>query len=272
MPTVKAFISSCAVLLSFSVYAEEHHKELQKSPDPGDHTRVSTIVSATYGVQSIGEANNNKVMFLGQRSGSKANGNYFLGQLSLTGQENGKVGSEDFNLSQVRARYFEVTPIESETAPMAGLSFDYIDTSFTDGPSKRLFAFGGVVRLDTPFKNWLSFPNLAVAYGQNNEDFGYKGLVDEHAWGGQLNLMNTFYLHKNGSNVQFNPQFSMMDMGGDMGTFNSLQLEFVVQMPISSNRKHWGKVTYNEFLDDISQDFGHNELNTEVKFTYTYYL
>ncbi|HAS62580.1 MAG TPA: hypothetical protein DCS35_08330 [Vibrio sp.] len=241
-------------------------------PDPGDHTKVSSVVSMTYGKQSFNEEDNDFVQLQGQISGGKQNGNLFLGQLTVQGQDNGKVGSEDFNLSQVRARYFEVTRTEWEHAPMLGVSLDYIETSFTDAVSDRLFAVGGLVRVNTPFDNWLSFPILAAAIGQNNSTYSDLGIADKYTYGVQFNFLNSIYLHENGTHIQINPQFSSLDMGGAIGTVNQLQFDTALQMPFTSNRKHWGKLTYTEYFDDVEQSFGHNRQGTELKFTYSYFL
>ncbi|MDN2480214.1 hypothetical protein [Vibrio agarivorans] len=271
--TVRNKVTLCSILAlsPFSLLAHEHI-EPTDAPDPGDHTNVSSVFSATYGKQSLGEDDNDFLQLQGQISGAKANGNLFLGQLTMQGKENGKFGSEDFNLSQVRARYFEVSHTSWERAPMFGVSVDYIETSFTDGLSDRLFALGGLVRLDTSFSNWLSFPIVAVAAGMNNNDFAKLDIVDDYSYGVQFNFLNSIYLHKNGTHIQVNPQFSSMDMGGTTGTVNQLQFETAFQMPLSENRKHWGKLTYVEYFDDVGQSFGHNDKGTELKFTYSYFL
>lgn len=258
-------------LAPFAIQADDHI-EPTDAPDPGDHTRVSSVVTVTYGKQSFNEDNNDFVQVVGQMSGGKKNGNLFLGQLTIQGQDNGKRGSDDFNLSQVRARYFEVAHTEWERAPMFGVSLDYIETSFADAISDRMLAVGGLVRVDTPFSNWLSFPILALAVGQNNNDFSKVDIVDDYAYGAQFNFFNSIYLHKNGTHIQINPQFSSMDMGGMTGTINQLQLDTAFQMPLSQNRKHWGKLTYTEYFDDVDQSFGHNRKGTELKFTYSYFL
>jgi len=263
--STKVFLPLLACFSTLAVASDE-------AVDPGDHTKVNTAASITYGIQSLGEDDNNYVQVQGQISGSKANGNLFLGVLNVTARENGKVGDDGFNASQVRARYFEVTPTGWDTAPVFGMSFDYIDTSFTDGLSDRLFAVGAVLRVNPGFDNWLLFPNLAAVVGQNNDDFSDAGLVDDTSYGGQLNLFNTIYFNKNGSHIQFNPQFSVIDMGSQVGTVQTLQLETAVMIPFDENRKHWGKLTYNEYFDDAGQSFGHNDKNTELKFTYYYYF
>ncbi|MGR5068155.1 MULTISPECIES: hypothetical protein [Vibrio] len=264
-------LSSALILFTSNVFADEHISP-EDAPDPGDHTKVSSVLNITYGKQSFTEEDNDFVQIQGQMSGGKSNGNLFLGQLTVQGQENGKVGSDDFNLSQVRARYFEVTHTEWQHAPMAGISLDYIETSFTDAISDRLFAVGGLIRVDTPFKNWLSFPILAGAVGQNNSTYSRLGLVDDYTWGVQFNFLNSIYLHKNGTHVQINPQFSSLDFGGEVGTINQLQLDLAFQTPFTDDRKHWGKVTYTEYFDDAEQSFGHNRQGTELKFTYSYYF
>ncbi|CAE6943999.1 hypothetical protein ACOMICROBIO_GDFFDHBD_03222 [Vibrio sp. B1REV9] len=264
-------LSSALILFSTHAIADEHITP-DDAPDPGDHTKVSSVVNITYGKQSFNEEDNDFVQIQGQISGGKSNGNLFLGQLTIQGQENGKVGSDDFNLSQVRARYFEVTHTEWQHAPMAGVSLDYIETSFTDAISDRLFAVGGLIRIDTPFKNWLSFPILAGAVGQNNSTYSKLGLVDDYTWGVQFNFLNSIYLHQNGTHVQINPQFSSLDFGGTVGTINQLQLDLAFQTPLAQNRKHWGKITYTEYFDDVEQSFGHNRQGTELKFTYSYYF
>ena len=265
------FIASTLLLASISSIADEH-VDNPEAPDPGDHTKVSTMGSITYGKQSFNKEDNDFVQILGQMSGAKDNGHLFLGQLTLQGQENGKVGSDEFNLSQVRARYFEVARTQWESAPMIGVSLDYIETSFADALSDRLFAIGALVRLDTPFNNWMSFPIIAVAAGQNNSDYSRFGFVSDYTFGAQLNFLNSIYLHKNGTHLQINPQFSSLDFGGDLGTINQLQLDAVFQMPISHNRKHWGKFTYTEYFDDVEQGFGHNRQGTELKLTYNYFF
>lgn len=270
MSKLKVLPLLCSALLSYSVCADETKKE--DAPDPGNHTKLSTQVTFTYGKLGLGDANDDFFQIYAARNGVKANGNYFLGTVSVQAKDKGKFGSDDFNVSQFRTRYFEVTPTGWKYAPMFGYSLDYLDTSFTDGASKRVAAAGGVLRMVTPFKNWLSFPNLALAVGQNDDDFAYKGFVDEYAFGWQFNYLNTIYLNKNGANFQVNPQFTSLDMGGDVGTLNSLQMEFAVQVPLTTNRKHWAKVTYNEYFDDAGQSFGLNESATELKFTYAYYL
>ncbi|MGR5119812.1 hypothetical protein ACPV5L_19410 [Vibrio astriarenae] len=267
----KITLATTLSLAPLTILADDHI-EPTDAPDPGDHTKVSSVVSVTYGKQSFNEDDNDFVQLVGQMSGGKSNGNLFLGQLTIQGQDNGKVGSEDFNLSQVRARYFEVTHTDWQHAPMFGVSLDYIETSFTDGVSDRLFALGGLVRVDTPFSNWLSFPILALAIGQNNNDFAKLDIVDDYAYGVQFNFLNSIYLHKNGTHIQINPQFSSLDMGGMTGTINQLQLDTAFQMPLASNRKHWGKLTYTEYFDDVEQSFGHNRRGTELKFTYSYFL
>lgn len=264
-------IASMLLLTSAFSIADEHIDSAD-APDPGDHTKVSTVGSITYGKQSFDKDNNDFVQLIGQMSGAKDNGHLFLGLLSLQGQDNGKVGSDEFNLSQVRARYFEVAKTQSQSAPMVGLSLDYIETSFTDALSDRLFAVGALVRLETPFSNWMLFPIAAFAAGQNNRDFAKIGVVNDYTFGAQLNFLNSIYLHKNGTHVQLNPQFSSLDFGGDVGTVNQLQLDAVLQMPISHNRKHWGKVTYTEYFDDVEQSFGHNRQGTELKLTYNYFF
>lgn len=264
-------LSSALILFTTNALADEHISP-EDAPDPGDHTKVSSVLNITYGKQSFTEEDNDFVQIQGQMSGGKSNGNLFLGQLTVQGQDNGKVGSEDFNLSQVRARYFEVTHTEWQHAPMAGISLDYIETSFTDAISDRLFAVGGLIRVNTPFKNWLSFPILAGAVGQNNSTYSRLGLVDDYTWGVQFNFLNSIYLHENGTHVQINPQFSSLDFGGEVGTINQLQLDLAFQTPFTDNRKHWGKVTYTEYFDDAEQSFGHNRQGTELKFTYSYYF
>lgn len=266
-------LSLCSVLVvaPFHVLADDHIEPVD-APDPGDHTKVSSVFSLTYGKQSFGEDDNDFVQLQGQISGGKKNGNLFLGQVTVQGQDNGKFGDEDFNLSQVRTRYFEVTRTQWERAPMLGVSLDYIETSFTDAVSDRLLALGGLIRLDTSFDNWLSFPILALAFGQNNSDFVKQDIVDDYSYGVQFNFLNSIYLHKNGTHLQVNPQFSSIDMGGMTGRINQLQLDTAFQMPLSENRKHWGKLTYTEYFDDVDQNFGHNRKGTELKFTYSYYL
>ncbi|CAM2861597.1 hypothetical protein [Vibrio rarus] len=264
-------LSSALILIALPSFAD-NHIDNENAPDPGDHTKVSSVVSITYGKQSYREDDNDMMQILGQVSGGKENGNLFLGQLTLQGQDNGKVGSDNFNLSQVRARYFEVTKTQSEIAPMMGVSLDYIETSFTDALSDRLFALGGVVKLEMPFSNWLSFPILAAAVGQNNKSVSRTGYVDDWSYGIQFNYLNSIYLNSNGTHIQINPQFSSIDFGGHLGTVNQLQLETALQMPLSDNRKHWGKFTYVEFFDDVDQSFGHNRQGTEIKFTYSYFF
>lgn len=272
MKTYNKSTLALTLLLSSLYVSADDHIDDDNAPDPGDHTKVSSVLSLTYGKQDIGNANNDVVEIIGQMSGAKSNGNLFLGQLTVKGQDNGKVGSDDFNLSQVRARYFEVTRIDSDITPMAGVSLDYIETSFTNALSDRLFAIGGLVKLETPFNNWLMFPILAGAFGQNNDDIAKTGYVDDNTWGVQFNLLNSIYLSKNGTHIQINPQFSSLDFGGELGTINQLQLDTAFQMPLSDNRQHWGKLTYTEYFDDVDQNFGHNRRGTEVKFTYSYYF
>ena len=266
-------ITLSSVLILFSSHAlSDDHITPDDAPDPGDHTKVSSVINVTYGKQSFREEDNDFAQIQAQISGQKSNENLFLGQLTIQGQDNGKVGSEDFNLSQVRARYFEVSRTDWQHAPMVGVSLDYIETSFTDAISDRLFAVGGLIRVNTPFDNWLSFPILAGAVGQNNSDFSRLGLTDDYTYGVQFNFLNSIYLHENGTHVQINPQFSSLDFGGSVGTINQLQLDLAFQGPLSDNRKHWGKVTYTEFFDDTEQSFGHNRQGTELKFTYSYYF
>lgn len=272
MATNKIITLSSALFL-FSTYAvADEHVSSEDAPDPGDHTKVSSVINLTYGKQSFGEADNDFAQIQAQISGKKSNDNLFLGQLTVQGRDNGKVGSEDFNLSQVRARYFEVSHTDWKQAPMVGVSFDYIETSFTDAISDRLFAVGGLIRVNTPFKNWLSFPILAGAIGQNNDTYSRLGLTDDYTYGMQFNFLNSIYLHQNGAHVQVNPQFSSLDFGGSVGTINQLQLDLAFQAPLTESRKHWGKVTYTEYFDDTEQSFGHNRQGTELKFTYSYYL
>lgn len=275
MAVLKQLTTCSVLLLSSSIVFADEAVEQDNAPDPGDHTKVSTLVTATYGVQSLGEQDNNMVQLVGQMSGAKQNGHLFLGQLTLQGQENANTfpADDSFDLSQVRARYFEVTRTEWEHAPMLGVSLDYIETSFVDGAlNDRLFALGGLIRMNTPFENWLSFPIVAAAYGQNS-DFAKDVLgAKSSAYGVQFNYLNSIYLHENGTHLQVNPQYSMIDFGGAVGTVNSLQLDLAIQAPISKNRKHWGKLTYTEYFDDAGQSFGHNDQNTELKFTYSYYL
>ncbi|HAS6182147.1 TPA: hypothetical protein RQL13_001680 [Vibrio vulnificus] len=266
-------ITVASVLVLFSSFALSDEKMNQEeAPDPGDHTKVSSVINLTYGKQSFGEQDNDFAQIQGQVSGKKSNENLFLGQLTVQGREGGKVGSEDFNLSQVRARYFEVSHTDWEHAPMVGVSLDYIETSFTDAVSDRLFAIGGLIRVNTPFKNWLSFPILAAAVGKNNNTYSRLGLVDDYSYGVQFNFLNSIYLNKNGTHIQVNPQFSSLDFGGSVGTVNQLQLDLAFQAPFTDDRKHWGKVTYTEFFDDTEQSFGHNRQGTELKFTYSYYF
>jgi hypothetical protein len=278
MAALKKLSLACALVFASSVSYADDHIEPVDAPDPGDHTKVSTVMSATYGKQSLGENDNDFIQFLGQASGSKVNGNLFLGQLTLEAQENkgtaNPFASEDLKMSKLRARYFEVSHTNWENAPMMGISLDYIETSFAEDPiSDRLFAVGGLVRMTTPFKNWLSFPILAVAVGQNNGDYADVGVVDDYAYGFQFNFLNSIYLSENGTHIQFNPQFSSIEMGGMLGTVNTLQLDTAFQMPLSKNRKHWGKLTYTEYFDNTGDSgFGHNKNNTELKFTYSYYL
>lgn len=269
--------SGALLLISPFVFADEVIEQ-ENAPDPGDHTKVSSVINVTYGKQSFGEDDNDFVQLQGQISGAKQNGHLFLGQLTLQGHENAKVDTatlttdDSLKLSQVRARYFEVKRTEWEHAPMLGVSFDYIETSFTDAVSDRLFAVGGLIRMNTPFDNWLSFPILAAAVGQNNSFYSDLGIVDDYSYGVQFNFLNSIYLHQNGTHVQVNPQFSSLDMGGTTGTINQLQLDLAFQMPLAENRKHWGKLTYTEYFDDVQQSFGHNRQGSEVKFTYSYYL
>ena len=271
MPITKK-LPLLTLLLPLSAFANAQDATEENAPDPGDHTKVSSVVSATYGKQSFGEADNDFLQLQGQISGAKDNENLFLGSLTVTGQDNGKVGSEDFNLSQVRARYFKVTRTDWANAPMLGMSFDYIESSFTNATSDRLFAVGGLIRMNTPFKNWLSFPIIAAAVGQNNKDYSNIGLVDKMTYGVQFNFLNSIYLHENGTHIQLNPQFSSLDLGGTVGTVNQLQMDTVLQMPLNSNRRHWGKLTYTEYFDDTEQSFGHNRQGTELKLTYSYYM
>ncbi|MEZ9710817.1 hypothetical protein AB4254_19275 [Vibrio breoganii] len=272
MKTLPTYAFSTALILtSLNAFADDHIDD-ENAPDPGDHTKVSSVVSVTYGKQSYKKDDNDLVQIQGQMSGAKDNGNLFLGQLSIQGQDNGKVGSEDFNLSQVRARYFEVTRTQSELAPMLGVSVDYIETGFTDALSDRLFALGGLIKLEMPFSNWLSFPIVAAAVGQNNDSLAKTGYVDDWSYGIQFNYLNSIYLNSNGTHIQVNPQFSSLDFGGQLGTINQLQLDVALQMPLTNNRKHWGKFTYTEFFDDVEQSFGHNRQGTEVKFTYSYFF
>ncbi|MGF1696232.1 hypothetical protein L4C54_11225 [Vibrio lamellibrachiae] len=270
-------LSLLALLLPLTTYANADDSAEENAPDPGDHTKVSSVVSATYGVQSLGEADNNWFQLTGQMSGGKENGNLFLGSLALTGQEfNSDIpgSDESFDVTQLRARYFEVKRTEWESAPMLGVSLDYIENSFVDGaPIDRLFAVGGLVRMNTPFKNWLSFPIVAAAVGQNNSDYKNLGLMDSTTYGVQFNFLNSIYLHENGTHIQLNPQFASLDMGGDMGTVNSLQMDTVFQFPMNSNRRHWGKITYTEHFSDLGESsLKHNDAGTELKFTYSYYL
>ncbi|MGF1721148.1 hypothetical protein L4D20_14010 [Vibrio kyushuensis] len=268
-------LSLLALLLPLTTYVNADDTAEENAPDPGDHTKVSSVVSATYGVQSLGEDDNNYVQLVGQMSGAKDNGNLFLGSIALSGQENANTfpADDSFDISQFRARYFEVKRTEWESAPMLGMSFDYVETSFVDGaPMDRLFAVGGLIRMTTPFDNWLSFPILAAAVGQNSDFAKDFAGADSTTYGVQFNFLNSIYLHENGTHIQINPQFSSLDFGGDMGTINTLQLDTVYQMPISSNRKHWGKVTYTEYFDDANQSFGHNDQGRELKLTYSYFL
>ena len=265
--------SLLALLLPLSTFANAE----ENAPDPGDHTKVSSVISGTYGVQSLGEADNNWFQVTGQMSGAKQNGNLFLGSVALTGQEfnaDAPAKSESFDLTQLRARYFEVKTTEWENAPMLGVSLDYIENSFVDGaPIDRLFAVGGLVRMNTPFKNWLSFPIIAAAVGQNNSDLKNVGAMDSMTYGVQFNFLNSIYLHENGTHIQLNPQFASLDMGGSTGTVNSLQMDTVLQFPLNSNRRHWGKLTYTEnFSDAGKSSLKHNDKGTELKFTYSYYL
>ncbi|MFN1581848.1 hypothetical protein [Vibrio rotiferianus] len=272
MTNYKKITLSSALLLFSSYSLAEEHISPKDAPDPGDHTKVSSVINITYGKQSFREQDNDFAQIQGQMSGKKRNDNLFLGQLTIQGQDRGKVGSEDFNLSQVRARYFEVSHTEWQHAPMVGVSLDYIETSFTDAISDRLFAVGGLIRVDTPFKNWLSFPILAGAIGQNNNTYSRLGITDDYTYGLQFNYLNSIYLHENGTHIQVNPQFSSLNFGGSVGTINQLQLDLAFQTPFTENRKHWGKLTYTEFFDDTEQSFGHNRQGTELKFTYSYYL
>ncbi|MCY9824553.1 hypothetical protein [Vibrio chagasii] len=272
MKIINRFTLCSALLCTPFVSLADEYIDPKDGPDPGDHSSVSSVVSLTYGKQSFTEDDNDFVQLLGQMSGAKDNGNLFLGQLTLQGRDGGKVGDEDFNLSQVRARYFEVTQTDWAHAPMFGVSLDYIETSFAKTPSDRLLALGGLVRVNTPFKNWLSFPILALAVGQNNSDYEKLDIVDDYAFGVQFNFLNSIYLSENGTHIQVNPQFSSMEMGGSTGTINQLQLDLAFQMPLSADRKHWGKLTYTEYFDDVAQSFGHNDQQTELKFTYSYFF
>ncbi|OEF07314.1 hypothetical protein [Vibrio genomosp. F10] len=270
-------ISLLALLLPLTTYVNAEGTAEENAPDPGDHTKVSSVVGATYGVQSLGEADNNWVQLNVQISGAKQNGNLFLGSAALTGQEfNSDIAGQDesFDVTQLRTRYFEVKRTEWENAPMLGVSLDYIENSFVDTATQdRLFAVGGLIRMNTPFKNWLSFPIVAAAVGQNS-DFAENFLgADSMSYGVQFNFLNSIYLHENGTHIQLNPQFASIDFGGDMGTINQLQMDTVLQFPLNSNRRHWGKITYTEFFSDaISSNLKHNDKGTELKFQYSYYL
>lgn len=145
----KITLSSALILFSSHAFSDDHITP-DDAPDPGDHTKVSSVINVTYGKQSFREEDNDFAQIQAQISGQKSNENLFLGQLTIQGQDNGKVGSEDFNLSQVRARYFEVSRTDWQHAPMVGVSLDYIETSFTDAISDRLFAVGGLIRVNTP--------------------------------------------------------------------------------------------------------------------------
>ena len=96
--------------------------------------------------------------------------------------------------------------------------------------------------------------------------------MDKMTYGVQFNFLNSIYLHENGTHIQLNPQFSSLDLGGTVGTVNQLQMDTVLQMPLNSNRRHWGKLTYTEYFDDTAQSFGHNRQGTELKLTYSYYM
>ncbi|MGF1719604.1 hypothetical protein L4D20_06105 [Vibrio kyushuensis] len=247
-------------------------EEATDAPDPGDHTKVSTMVGATYGVASLSEENDNFFRLNAQMSGAKNNGNLFLGQLQFDGREDQQF-DDSFDLTQVRARYFEVKRTGYESVSVAGVSLDYIESSFVDtNPTDRLLAVGGIVRVATPFANWLAFPILAGVYAQNDKAFSDASVVDKNAWGVQVNMMNSVYLHENGTHLQFNPQYSMVDMGGMLGTVNSLQLDTALQFPMTDNRKHWGKITYIERFSDATQSFGHVDTGRELLFSYNYYL
>ncbi|MCK6262939.1 hypothetical protein KP803_06560 [Vibrio sp. ZSDE26] len=270
-------LSLLALLLPLSTYVSAEDTAEENAPDPGDHTKVSSVISATYGVQSLGEDDNSWLQLTGQMSGAKENGNLFLGSLALTGQEfNSSVPALDdsFEVTQLRARYFEVKRTEWENAPMLGVSLDYIENSFSDRATQdRLFAVGGLIRMNTPFKNWLSFPIIAAAVGQNSDLAENLLGADSMSYGVQFNFLNSVYLHENGTHIQLNPQFASIDFGGDMGTINQLQMDTVLQFPLNSNRRHWGKVTYTEFFSDAGESsLKHNDKGTELKFTYSYYL
>ncbi|CAH0991928.1 hypothetical protein SIN8267_02043 [Sinobacterium norvegicum] len=279
----KTIIALCVAATMPLAYAEtvsvdldlEEVSELNDAPDPGDHTKVSTMVGATYGVQGAGEGNNQMVEFVGQMSGAKDSGNLFLALGQVTGREGASGEDSSFELSKLRGRYFEVTQTGSELFPMAGISLDYIETGMTDGLTERLVAVGGVVRATTPADNWLAFPIVAAVYAQNDDSLSGlpKGYVDSNAWGMQVNLMNSIYLHENGTHIQINPQYTSLDMGGQLGTVNTLQLDMALQAPLSKDRKHWGKITYTEFFDDAARNsIHHNDQVREIKFTYNYFM
>lgn len=268
----KTIISLGSLLISFSAYSDESLSP--ESPDPGDHSKVSNMFEATYGVKGVNHENLNHVQVAIQQSGQYNNGHYFLGKAELKADEvisNGH-GDTDFEITEFRTRYFQLAHIDSDRFPVAGVSFDYIERGMQDDLTERMFALGAVTRAVTPLNNWLVFPYVMAVYAQNDDSYAYSGFADKNGWGVQANVLNTFYLNENGANFQFNPYFTSLDFGGDLGTVNSLMIEYSLQSPITQNRKHWLQITYNQYFDDATESFEHQSDQAELLLTYNYFF
>ncbi|GEA49515.1 hypothetical protein VIN01S_03190 [Vibrio inusitatus NBRC 102082] len=262
-----------SLLFSFSVYSAEDLNP--DTPDPGDHSKVSNMFEATYGIKGVGDENLNHLQLAIQQSGQFDNGHYFLGKAEIKADEviKNSQGDTDFEVTEFRARYFQLAQFDSERFPVAGISLDYIERGMQDDVTERMFALGAVTRTVTPLENWLLFPYVMAVYAQNDDNYLYPGFADKNGWGVQFNVLNTFYLNKNGANFQLNPYFTSLDFGGDLGTVNSLLVEYSLQSPISDNKKHWLQFTYNQYFSDANTTtFEHNRDDAELLLTYNYFF
>ncbi len=260
-------ISTLSVIIAMTMASSAYAQEEQTN-DPADVTRPQTYLKVDSGAK--GKDGLTRVQL--NMAGSYNENIGYLGQFEGDFQTNldaGEGQKQDFGMSRVRARYFQVHATGSELLPEIGFSLDYInyDKNWVakNAGAKDTVAVGAVAKVITPFESWVSYPNITVM--RNEYDNGKSG----NGW--QANWFNSFYLTEKGHYITANPQYANYQNAFGKNE-QSLELNLEGGIPLTSDGSIWGNVTYSEhfFKAGGESRMKHLDGNREVRLGATWFF
>lgn len=222
---MKSIVSLLLLLLSVNGYADK--------VDPSDLTRLYTTASVFIN-------DNSNIKIAGSLSGAYSETNQYMALFEYEMGNADKEGELSTDYISARAQYFQVLSTGIENMPKAGVSLDYIDNDI----GVKMIAVGLLGLVNPKWTGgFMVFPNISYNQGE---------ILDIDVDGMSANLFISRKLNKNGTFIQFWPEYTNVSGGGK--TSESLNWNFSFGTPVTADNSGWFNCKFTHGESSLSDN------------------